>query len=158
MHDSRVIANRFLDLARRDKRALTIMQVLKLVYIAHGWMLGLYRRPLIADPIEAWRYGPVVPALYEQLRHFGARFITDRLSEPLTATPIDAEEQQIIVEVFERYGDKTGVQLSSITHTDGSPWATYYRAGLPSLEIPQDIIEDYYVDLAKAGEREHALV
>lgn len=35
MHDSRIIANRFLELAERNGDTLTPMQVLKLVYIAH---------------------------------------------------------------------------------------------------------------------------
>src|SRR5437870_2146380 len=42
MHDSRTVANHFLRLAREKGDFLTPMQVLKLVYIAHGWMLGLY--------------------------------------------------------------------------------------------------------------------
>ena len=42
------------------------MQVLKLVYYCHAWMLGLYGRPLIRQPIEAWRYGPVVPECVPQ--------------------------------------------------------------------------------------------
>jgi uncharacterized phage-associated protein len=47
------------------------MQVLKLVYYCHAWMLGVYSRPLVRQPIEAWRYGPVVRELYRSIREYG---------------------------------------------------------------------------------------
>ena len=41
----------------------TVMHILKLTYLAHGWMLGFHKRPLIKEPIEALIYGPVIPIL-----------------------------------------------------------------------------------------------
>ena len=61
MYDSRTVANEFLKLADKDNDTLTPMQLLKLVFIAHGWCLGLLGRHLIKDSIEAWQYGPVIP-------------------------------------------------------------------------------------------------
>jgi uncharacterized phage-associated protein len=55
------VANRFLELAEAEGRSLTPLQLMKLVYIAHGWMLGIHQRPLIKDHIEAWKLGPVIP-------------------------------------------------------------------------------------------------
>ena len=63
MKSSRTVAHEFLRLAREDGKSLWPMQVLKLAYIAHGWMLALYHRPLIGDGIEAWTYGPIIPVL-----------------------------------------------------------------------------------------------
>ncbi len=31
------------------------MQLIKLVYLCHGWTMGLYSRPLIEN-VEAWQY------------------------------------------------------------------------------------------------------
>ena len=71
MHNSITIANRLLEIANeRQQLTFTPMQLLKLVYIAHGWMLGLYRRPLIQDDVQAWQYGPVIPTLYNKIRQF----------------------------------------------------------------------------------------
>ena len=42
----------------------TPMHVIKLVYLAHGWMLGFTSRALINEAVEAWTYGPVVPSTY----------------------------------------------------------------------------------------------
>jgi antitoxin SocA-like protein len=73
---ARVVANEFIRLAEADGRALTPLQVIKLAYIAHGWMLALYQRPLISDSIEAWKYGPVIPTLYHALKKYGAGSVT----------------------------------------------------------------------------------
>ncbi len=64
-NDSRQVGNHFVDLAQRNNRPLYITTMLKLVYIAHGWTLALLDRPLIMSTIEAWRYGPVIPVLYD---------------------------------------------------------------------------------------------
>jgi uncharacterized phage-associated protein len=56
MHSSINVAKWFVDKAAKEGKTLTPLQLMKLVYIAHGWMLGTYGRPLIKDRIEAWKY------------------------------------------------------------------------------------------------------
>lgn len=54
--------------------SLTPLQINKLVYIGHGWILGVFERPLIdnqASQIQAWKYGPVVVNVYHMLKSFG---------------------------------------------------------------------------------------
>ena len=63
MFESLTVADGFLELSRERHRALTPMQLLKLVYIAHGWRLGLYGKPLIRDEIQAWQYGSYYSSL-----------------------------------------------------------------------------------------------
>ncbi|MCD8455896.1 DUF4065 domain-containing protein [Xylella taiwanensis] len=46
------------------------MQVLKLVYIAHGWHLGFRQEPLLNKRVEAWRHGPVIRSLYEKVKKY----------------------------------------------------------------------------------------
>ncbi len=66
-YSAALIADYFLS----SKTPLTSMQVLKLVYIAHGYAMAYLDRPLIDGRIEAWRYGPVIPALYHALKGHG---------------------------------------------------------------------------------------
>ena len=54
MKDSRIIANHLLGLAEENNRYLTILQLLKLVYLVDGRFYGTVGRPLIIDHIEAW--------------------------------------------------------------------------------------------------------
>jgi uncharacterized phage-associated protein len=63
-YDPKAIANYFIARAAADGKRLTPLQLIKLVYIAHGWYLGLTGEPLINEPPEAWQYGPVIPSLY----------------------------------------------------------------------------------------------
>lgn len=149
MHDSRTIANHFLALARGKVGGdtLTPMQVLKLVYIAHGWMLGLYGRSLIKDEVQAWQYGPVIPRLYNAMRDYGGGVITRDLDAP-SNDHLDSREEDIVSQVYEIYGGKTGPALSRLTHASGTPWDLTYRPGSFGLVIPTDIIEDHYQQLA----------
>jgi uncharacterized phage-associated protein len=147
MHDSRTVANRFLELARERGDTLTPMQLLKLVYIAHGWTLGLYGRALIRDEVQAWQYGPVIRPLYNAVRSYGAGAITDTLSSP-AFDEMDANELDVIDQVYDAYGSMTGPALSRLTHATGTPWQLAYCPGEFGTPIPQDLIEDHYKRMA----------
>jgi uncharacterized phage-associated protein len=122
------------------------MQILKLVYIAHGWQLGLHGRPLVNEPVEAWQYGPVIPSLYHDYKKYGSRPI-ESIPETKPAT-FDDEEKNVIEQVWKGYGKRSGVSLSSLTHEPGTPWSiTVEQSGL-GAEISNDLIEDYYGRLA----------
>lgn len=146
MHSSLAVANRFLALANQQGDALTPMQLLKLVYLAHGWMLGLHGRPLISDNVEAWQYGPVIPKLYNAVRKFKSQPVTGSL--PAFDTQFDEAEEDIIRQTYEIYGGKTGPALSRLTHRPGGPWETVYEHGSFGTTIPNDLIEDHYRQLA----------
>jgi uncharacterized phage-associated protein len=140
------VAEYILKLAQRENNPLTPMQVLKLAYISHGWELGLYGRPLVNEPIEAWPYGPVIPSVYHQYKRFGSRFI-DAVPAELPEG-FDASEISTMEQVFAGYGKRSGVSLSSLTHEPGSPWdVTVKQSGIGSV-ISNDLIEDYYQRLA----------
>lgn len=148
MNSSVIVANRFLQLAEAKKDKLTPMQLLKLVYIAHGWMLGLYGRPLINDKVEAWQYGPVIPALYKHVRNYKGEPVTKKISAYFDDGDLDETECDVIDQVYDAYGDKSGMHLSRITHAKGTPWYLTYEEGSFGLTIPTDIIEDHYTKLA----------
>ena len=148
MASSITVANRFLELANTEGDALTPMQLLKLVYIAHGWMLGLYGRPLIGDDVEAWQYGPVIPRLYNSIRHYRGKPVNTTLRAP-NGDVLDDLECDIVDQTYKLYGGKTGPALSRLTHQPGSPWHTIYRDKDYGLVIPIDLIEDHYAQLAK---------
>lgn len=146
MHSSLAVANRFLELAGQREDSVTPMKLLKLVYLAHGWMLGLHGRPLISDHVEAWRYGPVIPVLYNAAR----RFRNEPISHLFHLRPVkfDEAEADIIRQTYEIYGHKTGPALSRLTHMPGGPWETVYEHGRFGTVIPNDLIEDHYRQLA----------
>lgn len=151
MHNASQVANRLLDLADEVGVRLTPMQLIKLVYLAHGWMLGLYGRPLIKDEIQAWKFGPVIPDLYKQLRKYRAEPVTGRLAVP-HFRPFDDEEEDIIQQTFEVYGRKSAAYLSSLTHRPGSPWDKVWQPDLWAVRIPDPLIYEYF---SKQADRVH---
>jgi uncharacterized phage-associated protein len=146
--DAVTVANRLLELAKEDGTALTPMQLLKLVYIAHGWMLSIHHRPLISNEIQAWQYGPVIPQLYNTVRSFKSHPVEGPIGTP-GSERLDPEENDIVEQVFRLYGHMTGPALSRITHASGTPWAVTYRPGEFGTEIPNDIIADHYERLKR---------
>jgi uncharacterized phage-associated protein len=148
MHSSLTIANRFLALATERGDTLTPMQLLKLVYIAHGWMLGLYGVPLINHSVQAWKYGPVIPELYRAINQFRSSPVQGPLPAPADDGLVGLEED-LIDQVYDLYGMRSGLDLSRLTHKPGSPWAQTYREGVSNLVISNDLIEDHYQTLAR---------
>ena len=143
-HDSREVARYILWLAR--PKTITPMQVMKLTYLAHGWMLGLYSKPLLTQSVEAWPYGPVVPAVYHTYKRFGGSVITDvPTQEP---AGFDEEERSVLEQVWNFYGKYDGIQLSSLTHQPGTPWEITRRLCGRGAEIPNDLIQNHYRALA----------
>jgi len=157
-HSVLAIANEFLTRASTREISLTPMHLQKLCYFAHGFNLALTEQPLTNDRIEAWEFGPVFPSLYDALKRYGAREVGEQIREKNWASDamrgdvvVDTfarEEQELIDDVFETYGNFEAYKLSALTHEAGSPWEKVYRPGRRSLVIPNSLIRDYFCDLA----------
>ena len=145
MADARVVSNHLVDIAGEEGNTLTPMQVLKLVYISHGYRLGYNSIPLIPNRIEAWKFGPVIPDLYYSIK--------DRRDKPVVrvvATGLEDfvdGEQDFVAAIYNEYRALDGIQLSNLTHQDGTPWHRVYRPNVSSLPIPDDMIQHHYASM-----------
>ena len=151
-HDARSIANEIIRRAHEAGQPITHLQVMKLVYFCHAWMLGLYSEPLSRQPVVAWKYGPVVPVVYDSLKRFGGEPINRGISG-IEGEDYSDLETNLIDQVWNIYGNGkfTGTQLSTITHEKGTPWDLIMRKnGLHSV-IPDPMIEHYYAEKARAS-------
>ncbi len=137
------VAQQILWIAHQQGKQLTSMQLLKLVYISHGWMLGLYNRPLFQDEIEAWRYGPVVRSVYAEYKRFGARPISDDVQNQQKY--FDDYALNVMEQVVEVYGGYSGLMLSSLCHQPDSPWEITIKQMGENSVIQNDLIEYYYI-------------
>lgn len=142
-YDARQIGNYFIRLAHARQQRVSIMHVLKLVYMAHGWTLALLDRPLINDRVEAWEYGPVIPSLYWAHRPDG---IYDIQPLDIYEEPLGPEIEAILDRVDEMYQGLSAAQLSRLTHIPGGPWAKTYRPGSRLKAIPERLIKEHYND------------
>lgn len=141
-YDVLAVADEILRAAKEKGRALTPLQLMKLVYIAHGWSLGLGRGDLFKNRIEAWKYGPIIPDLYRATKKYGR----DQIPLDLvgnSAPMVDKETGQFLRDVYDKYGHLSAYALSQLTHKQGTPWDLVYDSGLNS-EISDDLIRQHY--------------
>ncbi len=151
--DSIDVANAILSAAQDKGVSMSMMKLLKLVYFAHGWTLGLTGKPLCSDHAEAWRYGPVFRALYNSLPYTGSQAVSFPVKNIFGGqrgnAEFSSEERSIISQVIDIYGNLGAFQLSDITHETGSPWdVTKTESGYFS-PISNDLIRDYFKSKAQ---------
>ena len=127
---------------RRDT-GTTPMHIIKLVYLCHGWMLGIHNKPLIKEFVEAWRYGPVVPVVYHKFKSFRGDPV-DIVCED-NAEEFDSEQKNLIDEVLTAYKSYSALSLSTITHQPDTPWHHVYQDGRgEGAIIPNKLIRAHY--------------
>lgn len=143
MYSAESVANAFLDLARRNGKLLTNMQLQKLVYIAHGYCLAKLRQPLFYNNIHAFKWGPVIPNLYKTLNKYGRGEVKDYILTNEPPVGEDSQEMEIIKEVWEEYGQMSGPEMSDLTHRKGSPWSVTWRMNQFGV-ISDELIAEYY--------------
>ncbi len=165
-YSAAAIANYFLDRYGDMKKSPKIspLKLQKLVYVAHGWSLGILGEELVGDEYaEAWEYGPVFPSIYHEFKNFG-RYPIDRNAKDLKidessfdfsiVTPkINNDDKQtsaLLDRIWDVYGGYTPIQISNVTHKDGSPWHQVREAseGKRNTDIDNKIIKEYYAGLA----------
>ncbi len=154
MYNTLAIANFFIKSSFATGDELTPMKLIKLCYIAHGWHLGLYEKPLLDEPVYAWKFGPVVVNVYHHFKCFGNSRIT---SYAKTINGIELpnvpETEAFLERIWDVYKKFDGIQLSAMTHQKDTPWDIVYnqmngKVNKDSI-IPDNIIEQHYKTLMK---------
>jgi uncharacterized phage-associated protein len=141
VYDARQIANWFVSRSQRDGRRMSIMSLLKLTYIAHGWNLEMHSEPLFGNRIEAWQYGPVIPEVYHAFRGQGIG-VSGTVAAP--AGEISVRDEHLLEQVYSNYGKLSAFQLSELTHVDGGPWDIATKTGGYYAPIPNELIKQHY--------------
>jgi uncharacterized phage-associated protein len=128
---------------------MTAMKLQKIVYYCQAWHLAWTEQPLFEEKIEAWRNGPVVPALFEL--HKGqfklqAGFFRKKRKKDYS---LSDEEKDVINRVIRYYGSRDPHWLSQLTHME-SPWKTARARSVnseddrSSEEITHQSMFEYY--------------
>ena len=158
-YSATTVANEFIELALREGRPLTHMKLQKLVYLAHGWHLGLLDAPLIREKVLAWEYGPVIREMYAEFARYGRDPITEKHhtlvvvdGEPealdMRVPDSDSDAHQVIEAVWGVYRDSSAFALSSLTHQPDTPWDMARQS--QNSEIPIETIREHFKQFAAA--------
>jgi len=142
-HSSLLVAQYLLDKANEANNPLTPMQLIKLVYLCHGWMIGLHGRSLISEDVEAWQYGPVISELYGKIKKYRSNPVLESLCT-IPEGEFDATECSVMDQVFTLYGSLSGPALSRLTHASNTPWSITWEYAGKSAVISNDLIQDHF--------------
>lgn len=167
-YPAKAVANEFLHLAKDEGRGVTPMQLLKLVYFAHGWYLALADVPLVDERVQAWKYGPVIPSVYHEFKSFGNEPINEFATEWKTVQKdgrlgfkveepripdCDEAPRNLIRRVWEVYKRYSAIQLSRMTHEPGTPWAETANREIKGTTIDDQKIKEYFLGLARQNDQ-----
>lgn len=138
------VASHLLDIAKIENVPLTPLKLMKLVYLCEGWSLALRDSSIIREEVEAWQYGPVIPELYQLIKHFRA----SPVNQIVCSTEALSEEQMSLCQsVYNSYKHLTGIQLSDLTHQPGTPWSAVWQKNTSNNTIPTSMIKDHFNQL-----------
>ncbi len=156
-YDARSIANLLLDRGAAIGCPVTIMSLLKILYFAHAWYLAKTDEPLIGQPFEAWKHGPVNRVVYEQFKGVRSKPISTRAKvinvetaafETASYENVDRSTVQFLENIFDFYSQYHPFSLSDLTHEEGSPWDTVWteasRKAVPGMVISNDSIRSWF--------------
>ena len=156
-YSAKAIANYFI--SKYGKAGISPLKLQKLVYLSHGWYLGIVEKELVDDEYaEAWQYGPVFASLYHEFKEFGSGHINRKATDiddgfDLITPYVDKNDSRTIKllnRVWKVYGKYSAGQLSSITHRNDSPWDQIRKDNQDkrNIHIPNSLIKKYYKKLA----------
>lgn len=145
-HDAREVANYLIQKAIDDGNPLTPIQVLKLTYYCQGWSLARLDEGLVSQPIEAWKYGPVIRDVYFALNHY----VDQPIDKPIRGhkPKFSKEEKELMDKVYRLYGEMNPYELIGLTHLPMSPWSKVWNehgGTIRNAKIPKNMIKEFFI-------------
>ncbi len=116
--------------------SITFMRASKLVYIAHGYHLGLYGTPLVDKHFRLASWGEMHTDLYKEFstKYGVSRFMSNEPHPP--ALPEGTEK--LLERVWEVFCKLPQGQLSALVLDEDGPCCTQNRRSLPSSSYDPD--------------------
>ncbi|MGI3136397.1 MAG: Panacea domain-containing protein [Candidatus Phytoplasma vitis] len=136
----------------KKDQSINKTKIQKLLYYAQGYYLAKYNKVLFQESIEAWPYGPVIPAVYAetlkqefQKQNFQLSSVSFDFSSKMTNLPLTDEQEKILYQVFKDFGHMSASQLSEQTHNE-SPWKDTYNTNklYSNCPIPSAVLYSFF--------------
>ena len=144
MYSAKDIAIKLIRMADEDIAnggdCLTNLKLQKLLYYEQGYHLASFGTPLFSEPIEAWMYGPVVPAIYDNYQQYGAGPLP--IEEDTDVVLLSKNEESLFYQVYDAYKILSGIGLMNQTHQE-KPW-TEARPHNRGTIITQEAMRNYF--------------
>ncbi len=146
MNGSICLANNILERAFKENIDISPMKLQKLLYILYKEYLKVEREKLFDETFEVWKYGPVLPSVYNEFKHYEANAIKAfALANADTYMTLNLEKTPKLLDVFEcvweNYKNYDGIFLSKLTDLTGTAWDKAAKRNDKYLD-DNDIIEE----------------
>ena len=133
------VARALYETADRLGHRLDLLQVEKLVYIAHGWSLACRGTPLIDEIVMAETFGPRLTSLGPLRRRYGRETLPSDAGDRIFAyagprEPIAPAAAEIIVRTALHYAPYAAWQLSALMRPEGGAHARALADGRPYID------------------------
>lgn len=151
-YDGRAVANRIIEHADAEDALITVYELVKHVYFAHGWNLAVHDRPLVRQHFEVWPYGPVAREVYDTFRPPPPKLYNEPVArvEGYSAN-FTEEEEHVIRRVYETYSDLTAHTMAEMTYEPGTPWARTHDLGF-GAHISNKLIREHFLGIIRRAE------
>lgn len=122
-----------------DHNPISNLQLQKILYFIQRDFLTSGRGTAFYDAIEAWQFGPVVPAVYYYYCGNGAMPITMEFN----SSPVSPEATKIVDPIIEELRGYDPWILVEATHKPGGAWDQVFQNGAGNHKvIPVDLIRE----------------
>ena len=122
-----------------DGYPISNLQLQKILYFLQVASIRAGRGVAFEDEMEAWQYGPVIPAVYYEFGRYGAMPIIATYSDMCISGPDRELFDPVIVSCYK----KTAWQLVEESHREGGAWKRIYGGAVTRRTISKEVLEQY---------------
>lgn len=124
----------------KEREGITNLKLQKILYLAQAYYLAKLDKPLFAEKLEAWEYGPVVPEIYKKLRRNGSKPIIVEEDK----SKLSEEDKEVLKKIWDSFGGYSASRLVDIVHAH-TPWKEAFSS--EDKIISHKALKDYYSPL-----------
>lgn len=143
------VANYLIQKGVKKKAPLNHLQIQKLCYIAHGYLLGYFDVPLFYEQVVAWPYGPVIEELFSVLKSQRMHPISGRIKG--YTGELDGMHMAICDYIFDMFAPMGNRYLSAFCARKGGAWDKTRNGRQASLVISDELIKREFKRCLKTG-------
>lgn len=128
-----------------ETEGITNLKLQKILYFVEAYFLATVGRSLFSDEIHAWKYGPVIPDIYQTYKKYGASLIPSELGSD---SGIEESDGQMIAQIWEFFDKYSARRLVDMSHSH-DPWIKAFESAENggSGVITRDHMKEYYTGM-----------
>lgn len=146
MYNALSVAKFVVDYCNQQNQGISNLKLQKVLYYIQAEFLvaTATHAPCFSDTIEAWDFGPVVPAVYHHYKIYGSANIPSNSNDPWLPLyqKINTNDQHMIISMINATAPYSASQLVQFTHSQ-VPWKEAYVRG-QNNPISNKAIRDFF--------------